>query len=369
MSQVKITKLPKSEVELEGELDADIFESYFKKALEKLGANIEMPGFRKGKAPENVLLSKIPEAQILGEMAELALSEHYPKILKEEKIDAISRPDITITKLARKNPLGFKIKTATMPEIEMPDYKKIAHEVNAGLSDEDKRIEVTDKEIEDTILDIRKSRAPKKHMADQMSDVKDAQTSDIKKDETSDVKNSQTSDVQIELPEFNDEFVQALGPFKDVADFKDKLKENIGLEKHNQVREKTRIKIMEKIIEALKADLPDILVEIELDKIIYKMHSDISAMGLKFEEYLKHINKTVDDLRKEFRGDAEKKAKVGLVTSKIAEAEKITPDPEQVANEVAQILAYYKDADPERAQAHAENVLTNEGVFRLLESQ
>ena len=56
----------------------------------------------------------------------MALSEYYPKILEENKIDAISRPEISITKLARKNPLGFKIKTATMPEMKLPDYKQIA---------------------------------------------------------------------------------------------------------------------------------------------------------------------------------------------------------------------------------------------------
>jgi len=99
------------------------------------------------------------------------------------------------------------------------------------------------------------------------------------------------------------------------------------------------------------------------------MESDITQMGLKFEDYLKHLSKTVPDLRKEFRNDAEKKAKLALVLNKIAEDEKIVADPEQVANEVAMILEHYKDADPERAKMHAENVLTNEKVFQFLETQ
>jgi FKBP-type peptidyl-prolyl cis-trans isomerase (trigger factor) len=92
-------------------------------------------------------------------------------------------------------------------------------------------------------------------------------------------------------------------------------------------------------------------------------------MGLKFEDYLKHINKTVLDLRKEFRNDAEKKAKLALILNEIAKTEKIVADPEQVAREVATILEHYKDADPERAQMHAENVLTNEKIFQFLETQ
>jgi hypothetical protein len=131
--QVSVKKLPKSEIEIEGELPADIFEGYFAKSLKKLGENLEVAGFRKGKVPESVILSKIPEINILEEMAGLALNDYYPKILEENKIDAISRPEIAITKLARKNPLGFKIKTAVLPIIKLPDYKKIAKKTTPEL--------------------------------------------------------------------------------------------------------------------------------------------------------------------------------------------------------------------------------------------
>src|SRR3989344_8516247 len=113
--KVNIKDLPKSEIEIEGELSSDVFESYFTKALRKIGEKVEIDGFRKGKVPENVLLQKVGEMHVLEEMAELALAEHYPKILEEEKIDAIGQPAISITKLARKSPLGFKIRTATLP--------------------------------------------------------------------------------------------------------------------------------------------------------------------------------------------------------------------------------------------------------------
>ena len=162
--------------------------------------------------------------------------------------------------------------------------------------------------------------------------------------------------------------MQALGPFKDVTDFKAKLKENIKLEKENQNREKTRLKIVEGMIDESVVELPELLVGIELDKILYRMESDIAQMGLKFEDYLKHLNKTKEDLRKEFRTDAEKKAKLALILNEIAKMEKIIPDPEQVAKEVVAILEQYKEADPERAKMHAENVLTNEKIFQFLEN-
>lgn len=359
MAKINIKKLPKSEIEIEGEIEADIFESFYEKALKKIGENVELPGFRKGKVPENILIANIKEPHILEEMAEMALGEHYPKILEEHKIDAITRPEIMITKLARKNPLTFKVKTAIMPEIKLPDYKEIAKKFNTETKEKDIKIEVTEKEVEDTIMDIRKSRAKKVHMKDE------AHTHVHKDGEIHDHSHKHEE----ELPEFNDEFVRSLGPFKDIADFKDRLKENIKLEKQNQEKEKNRLKIIEKIIDDFKVDLPDVFVEVELDKIMYRMESDITGMGLKFEDYLKHLNKTVEDVRKEFRNDAEKKAKIGLILNEIASLEKITPNEKQVELEVATILEHYKDADPTRAKLHAENVLTNEEVFRFLENQ
>ena len=357
MSTIKVTKLPKSEIEIEGEIDAEAFEAYYGKALKKLGENVELPGFRKGKVPENVLLSHIPEARVLEEMAELALGEEYPKIVEENKLDVISRPDISITKLARKNPLAFKIKTAVLPQIKLPDYKDLAKKVLAKVTDADKNPEVTDEEMEATIMDIRKSRAPKVHMADHAHEDTEAHKKEHEEAE------------KAALPEFNDEFVQAIGPFKDVEDFKAKLKENIKLEKANMAREKTRLNIIEKIIEESSLEVPEILINAELDKILYRMESDISQMGLKFEDYLTHLKKTKEDLRKDFRNDAEKKAKLALVLNEIAKAEKIEAEEEDVAKEVTAILEHYKDADPERARMHAENVLTNEKIFRFLESQ
>jgi len=360
--KISVKKLPKSEVEIEGEIDSEIFESYFAKALKKLGENLKLDGFRKGKIPEAVMLSNIPEINILEEMAQMVLSEYYPKMVADEKIDAISRPEISITKLARKNPLGFKIKTAVLPEIKLPDYKKASQKIISDITAEEKNVEVSDEELENTIMDIRKSRAPKMHMATppQTPPREGGAPSPSEK---------AGEEVNAELPEFNDAFVQALGPFKDIADFKNKLKENIKLEKENQLKEKTRLKIIEKIIEESTLEVPEILIEVELDKILYKMESDITQMGLKFEDYLKHLNKTKVDLRKEFRNDGKKKAKFALILNEIAKVEKIIADEDQVAKEVAAILEHYKEADPERARLHVENVLTNEKIFQFLESQ
>ena len=345
--QIKTNNLPNSEIEITGEIPALEFESYFPKALKYLGENIELDGFRKGKAPENVLLSKLPESKILEEMAEMALGETYPKILEENKIDAIGRPEIVITKLARNNELGFKIKTAVVPILKMPEYKKIAKDIQSNLTDEEKDNKVTADEMEKVILDIRKSRAPK-------IETKEGETE---------------KELEPILPEINDEFVQAMGPFENVEDFKKKYEKNIKLKKEKMVKEKTRIKMIETIIEKTEVEVPYILIDVETNKIIGRMKDDIAQMGLKFEDYLKHLQKSEEDLRKDFEKDALQRAKLALVLAEIAKLENIKPEEADIEHEVAHILEHYKDADPERARMHTENVLTNDKVFKFLETQ
>lgn len=122
---LEIKLLPGSEVEITGEIPAEDFEHERQHAVIHLSEDIKIDGFRPGKAPEKVIIDKIGERNILDKMAILVLQREYPKIIEEKKIKAIGRPEITITKLAANNPLGFKIKTYVMPEVELPDYKKI----------------------------------------------------------------------------------------------------------------------------------------------------------------------------------------------------------------------------------------------------
>ena len=131
MVKTTIKKLEKSEVEIIGSIPALQFMGYENEALASMGEKMEIPGFRKGKAPANLVKGAANEMMILEEMAELALYSEYPKILEENKIDAIGRPQISITKIAKGNDLEFKIVTAVLPQIELPDYKKLAKEESA----------------------------------------------------------------------------------------------------------------------------------------------------------------------------------------------------------------------------------------------
>jgi FKBP-type peptidyl-prolyl cis-trans isomerase (trigger factor) len=347
-SMTKITKLDKSRVEIEGSIPAEKFESFRKKALSNINEEVKIDGFRKGKVPEAMLIAKVGEMAILEEMAQLAISEAYPKIVVEEKIDAIGHPEVNITKIAAGNPLEFKIITAVVPETKLGDYKKIAKEENS------KKVEVgevTEKEIDDAILNIRRSRV------DHSAHAHDSKMTPEEHDKL----------VDASLPEVTDEFVQSLGKFKDVAEFREKIKWMLAEEKVEKNRDKRRIALSDKLIETSTIDLPDLLVESEMRRIEAQFGDDIARMGVTLEDYVKHANKTIEDLRKDWRPHAEKKAKLQLILNKIATDEKITVDQKEIEAEVKHIVEHYKDADTERAAVYAETVLTNEKVFKFLE--
>lgn len=360
MINTEIKKLPKSEVEIIGEIQADEFEKHRAMAVRKLAEHIEVPGFRKGNAPESAIAGKIGDMAILEEMSERAIARAYADILKEHKIDAIGNPKVSITKIAKGSPLGFTIKTAVVPEATLPDYAAIAKE-KIALKNE---IIVEDKDVEEVIAAVRKQRA--KNIT-----VDENQSPEAVENPTSDTLNAEQIPESKEdaLPELTDGFVQTLGDFKTVADFKEKVRENILLEKKTKAAQKKRMEIMEGIIAKAQLEVPDVLVESELDRMLAQFEGDIGRMGLKFDEYLKYTKKTTDDLKKEWRADAEKNSKVQIILNKIAIAEHITPNPARVEEETKTILEHYKGASQDRARVYVETILTNEAVFEFLENQ
>lgn len=362
-----IKKLEKSEVEILGIIDASDFAKHEEKALLAIGERLELPGFRKGKAPASKVKENVPEMELLEEMAERSISEAYPKILEENKIDAIGRPEITITKIAKGSDLEFKIITAVLPEMKLGDYKKIAS-IENKKEENKKEITVEESEVEKVILDLRKMRAEQSANKDEhighenMTEEEHAKAHETDATEKIEVKES-------DYPAFDDEFAKSFGNFKTADELKEKIKANLKIEKETTQKDKVRLAIVEEIVKQTEGEIPEILIESETDKIMYRLQADITQAGFKFEDYLKQIGKTEEDLRKEWRGDAEKRAKLQMIIHTISEKENLKPTEEEIEKDVTQITTMYKDADPARARAYVEQMLENEKVFHFLEQQ
>ena len=338
--------LDHSEVEIEVEIEAETIATHKAKAIAKIQKEVNMPGFRPGHVPEAMVIKQVGDLFIYNEMADLAINDAFPEIVTEAKANFIAMPHIQITKIADKAPIMFKVVGPVMPEIKLPNYKKIAAKVN---NEKAESTEATEKELTETIEEIRKNYAQRNHVH--------AEGEEHKEDE------------KLDLPEVNEEWVKKLGAFATVEEFRNKVKEGIQKEKEFKAKDKKRMSIIEKILEDSKIILPKILVEGELSKMQAQFQDDLNRANIKLEDYLKHLKKTIEELKKEWTPDAEKRAKVQLIITKIALDEKIEADPELVKREVVNLLKTYKDATEDRTKAYVEMMLTNEKVFEWLENQ
>ena len=342
-----IKKLPKSEVAIEVSIPKDVFEAYRAQALAKIAEHVEVPGFRKGKAPAHMIEKSVQSMALLEEMADMAINEHFPKILVDEKIDAVGRPAITITKIAKGDDLEFTATVAVLPEIKLPDYKKLAAKENKEFVE----AAVSDEELDAAIKELKKAR---KH-------------DEIHK--SGEEHNHEEFEKQEFTADLTDEDVKQFGPFESVADFKEKFRENIRHEKVARETEKRRVATLEAIGSATTIELPDVLVESELENLMNRLQADVAQAGIKFEDYLTHIKKTENDIRSDMKPDAEKRAKMELIMMEIAKLENIKPDVENIETETKRLMETYKDADPTRARFYIAHMLLNEEIFNFLEGQ
>ena len=334
----KITPQKDSEIEIAVEIPAKDLEKYREKAIKKLGVSIEISGFRKGFIPEKILAKHIGEDSILSEMARLSIENSYLHIIEEEKINAIGQPQITITKIAKDNPLEFKIRVAVMPEVTLPDYKKIGKSVFK----EKIEIEITDKEVLKTIDELRARFNASKKTADSKGGDK--------------------------LPELNDDFAKSVGDFKSVDDLKKKIKEGLFVEKERTQKDKMRIEFLDTVIKDSKIDLPKVLIEGEIDRMLFQLEGNITRAGETMDGYLTQTGKTKEGVRKELEPDAIKRVNAQLVLNKIISEEKVIVPENELVVELEKMKKVYKDARVEDLRAHIETIMANERVFNLFES-
>ncbi|HEU0080542.1 MAG TPA: trigger factor [Candidatus Paceibacterota bacterium] len=297
-----VKKLPEtSEVEIKAVISADEFSAAVQETLSSIKADMELPGFRKGTAPEKLVREKVGEAALLKEAAEHAISHAYGHIIHDEKIDAIGHPKVSITKLAEGNPLEFTLVTAVVPQVKSLDYKKIAA---AEMAKKAEAPTVTDEELAKA-----KERIP------------------------------------------------------------EATREDLLKEKEYRAVEKKRLELVEALTKGIDVVVPEALVDGELGRMAEQMAHDIGRMGLKFDDYLKHIKKTPEELMKDWRPDALKRVKLDLALAHIAKAEKLSPDKQKVEDEIKHAQEHHKDIDLDRARSYFEHIFLNQAVFEFLEKQ
>lgn len=423
--QIEIKKLPKSRVEISFELTAEELEPFIEKAVLNASQNVKIEGFRPGKAPRDLIERKIGQATLYEEAAELAVRKTYVSAVLEKNLNVIGQPEIQVLKLAPGNPFNFKATAAVLPEIKLPDCKTIAGETKSRA----KPADVPEKEFSEALEYLRKSRAKNSAVN------REAKTGDfcevdfearhggvkIEKGESKnhplvigdkefipgfeenlagmkageektfsvkapgdyfkkeyagkilDFKVKMNGVFERILPELDDEFAKGLGKFENLEQLKKSVKEGLSAEKERKEKDRLRMEILEKISEKTDMELPDILIESEKEKMAHELEHSVERFGLNLETYLAQIKKTIDDLKKDWQKDAEKRAKAALILREIAVKEKLAPTEEEIAEKTKETLAHYHSGqeagqiDPAAVRDYVEGQLKNEKVFEFLE--
>jgi len=366
------------------------------------------------------------------------LEESLPKIINaklrevavKEKIDIIGFPDISVTQMVPGNDLKFKAKCTILPEIKLGDYKDL--KIN-GKDPKMENVEVSKEEIEQALEFLRKSRAVVKEVergADRakkdlveisfegrIGGVKfeggesknhplvltesnlipgfEENLDGMKKGEekTFDIMfpkdylkkefagKKASFDVKMEivkersLPELNDEFAKSVGKFENVDQLKASVKDGLTKEKQEKEKEKIRLQLLKEIIKGTELEVSDLLIKNEFTRMKQELEGDVAKMGMKLEDYLLHIGKSISNLEETWRPKAKERVKSSIVLMKIAEQEKITVAKEEIDSAMSNMIysmglseEELKKIDIDQMRGNVRSRITNMKVLELIES-
>lgn len=419
--------LPNSEIELQIELDPSEWNKFIDRAVSELSREAKVEGFRPGHTPRAILEQRLGLGKILEAAADLAVRQTWRDFVLEKNIEVIGAPEIQVLKAAADNPFEFKAKVAVMPEVKLRDYQKIAKKTKPKTKEE---IKVEEKEVKEALDWLKKSRA-KYITVSRPAQPGDRVEIDFKAKENGQIieggesKNhplilgegrfvpgfeenlaglkeneekkfilsfpadfklpdlaGKTLDFEVkmnlvqesQLPELNDDFAKSLGGFSNLAALQVSVQKGLGAEKEQREKEIWRAKLLAEIVKDFQAELPEILIKAETEKMLQEFKASLAEMGLELETYLQDIKKTLQELRQEWLPKAQERVRSALVLRQIARLEKIEVSPAEMEEEINRILTRYSDLESVRQQIDKEELaeytkgrLRNEKVFQFLE--
>ena len=396
--KVKVEKVENkaNEIKLEFTVEAQKFDEAIQNVYKKNAKYFNIPGFRKGKAPFK-MVEKTYGIQIFYEDAfnEIA-GEVYAKGLEDNKIEAVSKPEIDIVQIEAGKDLIFTAVVQTKPEVKLGKYKGIEiKKVEYNVSDEDvdhelehvaehnaRLVTVESRPVEKgdiTIIDFEgfvdgkafEGGKAENHeleigsgkfipgFEDQIIGMKTEEEKDIKvtfpKDYPAKELEGKAAIFKVklheikkkELPEINDEFAKDASEFDTLADWKKSIKEK--QEKANESKAKFEMEdaAIEEVCKTSTVDIPSGMIETEIDNMEQDISSRLSYQGMKLEQYLQMIGKTKQEFRDEYKEQAEKQVKRSLVLEAIMKDTKIEVTDEEIEEKIKEMAKMYGQKEEE----------------------
>ena len=373
-------------------LPAEEVNKGFKKAISKIANSVNIPGFRKGKAPRNIIEMHYGKDAIKQEAFEIVANDCYTKALDQESLIPVSDPKVEESVFEENKDMELTIKVTLKPEIELGEYK--------GLSVEKKEAVVEDADVDAAVEELR-SRQAKMVIAEEGTIIEkgdfaiidfagtvdgeafsggegkgyplevgsnsfipgfEDQLVGLKKGDATDVEVTFPEDYFVkelagkeavfqcdvkkveakELPELDDDFAQDASEFDTLAEYKEDIKKNLTEKKEKEARAAKENAAVDKAIENAQMEIPDAMLNTQVRQMLDDFSRRMQSQGLTMEQYFQFTGMTLEKMQEEMKPQALKRIQTRLVLEKIAEVENIQPTDEEVEEEFKKMADAYK---------------------------
>ena len=408
---LQVEKLEKNMAKLTVEVPAEQFDEALKTSYKKNRNRFNIPGFRKGKAPQAVIEKMYGPGVLYEDAVDEVINKTYGDAMKESGLDIVSRPEISVEKIEKGETFVYTALVAVKPPVTLGEYK--------GIEVERARPEVTDADIEAELKKVQEQNSRLVSVEDRPVENGDQVLIDFDgyidgvpfeggKAESYDLTIGSHSfidtfeeqligknideEVEVhvsfpenyhaselagkpavfkvvvheikakELPELDDEFAGEVSEFETMDEYKADLKAKLSETKQQQATTENENNVVEKVVSNASMEIPEAMIEEQVNRTIEDYARRMRSQGLTMEQYMQFTGMTADKLKEEIRPQAEKRIRTRLVLEAVAEAEKLEASEDAVEAEIRKMAENYK-MEPDRAK----ELLGEEGIRRMKE--
>ena len=396
MEIIRNEKVAENTVELEFKVSAEEFEKALTAAFRKANKEITVPGFRKGKAPRNVVEKMFGQEIFFNDAIDEILPQAYEDAVKEAGLVVVARPELDIPTCTREDGFTVKATLTTYPEVKLGQYK--------GLKVEKTVIPVSDELIEAELMNLQDRNARLVSVSDRAAQLDDTANIDFEgfadgvafeggKGEGFDlllgsgqfipgfeeqivghvvgdefdvevtfpteyhaedlagkpaVFKTKLNEIKVkELPAIDDEFAKDVSEFDTLEELKANIKEVKGEEADRAAELDMENKLVSQVVEGMEANIPEAMYETRVDDMVNDFANRLSQQGLSIELYLQYTQMDMESFRKTFREQAEEQVKIRLALEAVVKAEDITASDEEYEEELMKAATAYNFPLPE----------------------
>ncbi|MDD2216744.1 MAG: trigger factor [Eubacteriales bacterium] len=397
-----------NEVSFTMDFTAEDFEAALVKAYHKNKGKYALDGFRKGKAPRKLIETKYGEDIFYEDAINQLFHEGYPQALDEMDIEPVDKPSVDFGEIDKEKGFSVTVKVTVVPEFEVKDYKGVqVAKVDTTITDKDveKDLEALQKRNSrmividgpakegDTLLidytgyvgeDVFEGGTAERQpltlgsntfipgFEEQLIGAAVGEERDVKVTFPEEYHSEELAGKEAvfkckvheiketELPPIDDEFAKEASEFDTLEELKQDIRTKLEKLAEEKAEYEIKNSILEKVYEANEVDIPDIMVEDQMDEMLQELDQQLRYQGLDLQKYLTYTNKEISQVRQEIREDAHKKVKSKLVVEAVANVENLLATEEDIEKELAAMAEQYK-IEPEKLRG----MLSENGLFYL----